>query len=116
MAGIFLILADIVESFSISNISKSPAIFDIDKLSWINGNHIREKSAEDIFKLVMPFMKNSLIVNDTGAAAILSASQMVIRRQSILLGPAMKPETLQERTMRLKTLQYLVTVKMIWPG
>ncbi len=59
-------LADIVEGFSISNISKSPAIFDIDKLSWINGNHIRKKSDEDIFKLVMPFMKNSLIVNNSG--------------------------------------------------
>jgi nondiscriminating glutamyl-tRNA synthetase len=59
-------LADIVDGFSISNISKSPAIFDIDKLNWINGNHIREKSSEDIFKLVMPFMKRSLIDNDTG--------------------------------------------------
>jgi len=59
-------LADIVDGFSISNISKSPAIFDIDKLNWINGNHIREKSAEDIFKLAMPFIKSSLIVNDTG--------------------------------------------------
>jgi nondiscriminating glutamyl-tRNA synthetase len=58
-------LKDIIESFSISNISKSPAIFDIDKLSWINGNHIREKSAEDVFGLVMPFMKNSLIANTT---------------------------------------------------
>jgi nondiscriminating glutamyl-tRNA synthetase len=56
---------DIVESFSISNISKSPAIFDIDKLSWINGNHIREKSAEDIFGLVMPFMKSGLIAGAT---------------------------------------------------
>ena len=49
-------LKDIVDSFAISNISKSPAIFDIDKLSWINGNHIREKSAEDIYELVMPFV------------------------------------------------------------
>jgi glutamyl-tRNA synthetase len=58
---------DIVKSFSISNISKSPAIFDIDKLNWINGNHIREKSAEDIFKLVIPFIKNSAAVNTAEA-------------------------------------------------
>jgi nondiscriminating glutamyl-tRNA synthetase len=56
-------LGDVVEGFAISNISKSPAIFDIDKLSWINGNHIREKSAEDIFKLVMPFVASSKIID-----------------------------------------------------
>lgn len=49
-------IVDIAKSFNISDISKSPAIFDIDKLSWINGNHIREKSVEDIYSLVMPFV------------------------------------------------------------
>ena len=62
-------LGDVVENFSISNISKSPAIFDIDKLSWINGNHIREKSVEDVFQLVMPFMKSSLITNTARASS-----------------------------------------------
>ena len=59
-------LKDIVGSFAISNISKSPAIFDIDKLSWINGNHIREKSDEDIYELVMPFVAESKILDAAG--------------------------------------------------
>lgn len=60
-------LKDIIQSFAVSNISRSPAIFDVDKLSWINGNHIREKSLEDIYELVMPFMADSRIL-DTIAA------------------------------------------------
>jgi glutamyl-tRNA synthetase, bacterial family len=56
-------LGGIVKNFNISAISKSPAIFDIDKLSWINGNHIREKSIEDIYNLVMPFVTGSKITN-----------------------------------------------------
>jgi nondiscriminating glutamyl-tRNA synthetase len=55
-------LADVVEGFAISNISKSPAIFDIDKLNWINGSHIRGKTVEEIYELVMPFMKSSELI------------------------------------------------------
>jgi nondiscriminating glutamyl-tRNA synthetase len=62
-------IKDIVDSFTISNISKSPAIFDTDKLSWINGNHIREKSAEDIYELVMPFVASSKIIDTTEAGS-----------------------------------------------
>jgi nondiscriminating glutamyl-tRNA synthetase len=62
-------LADIVEGFAISNISKSPAIFDIDKLNWINGSHIRGKTTEEICELVMPFMKNSGLIYSMGASS-----------------------------------------------
>lgn len=60
-------LKDITDGFAVSNISKSPAIFDVDKLSWINGNHIRGKSIDEIYELVMPFVAESRIKNTSGA-------------------------------------------------
>lgn len=41
-------LKELVERFSIDGISKSPAIFDYDKLSWMNGEYIKAMDA-DIF-------------------------------------------------------------------
>ena len=47
---------EIINHFNINDISKSPAIFDMDKLRWINGSHIRLKTAEELFEMVKPFI------------------------------------------------------------
>ena len=38
-------LAELVDCFDARHISKSPAIFDLDKLTWLNGEYIRAMSA-----------------------------------------------------------------------
>jgi len=58
---IFL-LNEIFDKFKISDITKNPAIFDIDKLSWLNGNYIRKKTNEELFDLLMPFIINEKVV------------------------------------------------------
>ena len=58
---IFL-LNEIFDKFKISDITKNPAIFDIDKLSWLNGNYIRKKTNEELFGLLMPFIINEKVV------------------------------------------------------
>lgn len=40
-------LQELVEVFSVSGISKSPAIFDYDKLLWMNGEYIKAMSPEE---------------------------------------------------------------------
>ena len=41
-------LADMVERFDLSTVSKNPAIFDTDKLQWMNGVYIRELDPGDV--------------------------------------------------------------------
>ncbi|MCK5807362.1 glutamate--tRNA ligase [bacterium] len=50
-------LSDLVEAFSIAGISKSPAIFDEQKLRWLNGEYIRELSAEAFQKIAEPWIR-----------------------------------------------------------
>ena len=49
-----LSLDELIEQFDIAHISKSPAIFDIDKLKWINGMYLRKMSIEEFHKLALP--------------------------------------------------------------
>ncbi len=49
-------LENIFEKFRLQDVSKNPAIFDIDKLNWINGNYIRMKSSSELIKLLDPFL------------------------------------------------------------
>ena len=51
-------LQQLVENFSIDGISKSPAVFDYDKLSWFNGEYIRAMSLDEFNQIAMPNYKS----------------------------------------------------------
>lgn len=48
---------ELIEIFDIKGISKSPAIFDENKLAWLNGEYIRELSAEEFHEKALPWYK-----------------------------------------------------------
>lgn len=50
---------ELTKEFSLGNISKSPAIFDNEKLNWMNGHYIRSASLERITDLAIPYLKEA---------------------------------------------------------
>ena len=48
-------LPELIEAFDINGISKSPAVFDYDKLSWGNQEHIKAMSDEEFLEHAKPF-------------------------------------------------------------
>lgn len=50
-----LSLEQLKEEFDIKHISKAPAIFDINKLKWMNGVYIRNMSVEEFHELAKPY-------------------------------------------------------------
>ena len=48
---------ELVEKFTLETVGKSPAAFNPEKLVWLNGWYIRNKSPEEIAKLVIPFLE-----------------------------------------------------------
>jgi len=53
-------LEELVEVFNIDCINKSPAGFSMEKLTWMNGEHIRRLSPEDFHQLVLPWYPDAL--------------------------------------------------------
>ncbi|NCF75012.1 MAG: glutamate--tRNA ligase [Xanthomonadaceae bacterium] len=51
------LLEELVKEFSLKGMGISSAVFDIKKLKWLNGEHIRRKSLEDFHNLVLPYYK-----------------------------------------------------------
>ena len=54
--------AELAEIFDISGISKSPAVFDINKLRWMNAEYMKKLSPEAFFSKAEPVLK-SVITN-----------------------------------------------------
>ena len=48
--------AEIFERFSLDRVSKSGAVFDLTKLTWMNGQYIRDMSAPAFYQAVRPFL------------------------------------------------------------
>lgn len=52
-------LEELCENFSIDGISKSPSVFDYDKLTWFNGEYLRAMTPEQFTELAMPYYKEA---------------------------------------------------------
>ena len=61
----FFTLAELEEVFTIDRINKSSAAFSFDKLTWLNGEHIRALSPEAFHQLVEPYYPEELRGFDT---------------------------------------------------
>ena len=66
---------ELVDVFDISGISKSPAIFDIEKLKYFNSEYIRAMSPEDFAKTAEPYIRRSVKNPAYDAAAIAALLQ-----------------------------------------
>ena len=53
-------LEELIKIFDYKNINKSPAIFDEQKLRWMNGEYIKKLTLEEFNKLIMPYYKETL--------------------------------------------------------
>ena len=63
-------LEELKEAFELSGISKSPAIFDIEKLRYFNAEYIRRMSAEDFARVAEPWIRRAVKNPAYDAAAI----------------------------------------------
>ncbi|MEJ5300364.1 MAG: glutamate--tRNA ligase [Thermodesulforhabdaceae bacterium] len=48
---------ELIEKFSLENVGSSASIFDMEKLRWLNGHYIRQKSPEELVDPLLPFLK-----------------------------------------------------------
>lgn len=53
-------VADLIESFELERISKSPGVFDHNKLIWMNGQHLRAMSVDQLLPMVAPVLKKAI--------------------------------------------------------
>ncbi len=51
---------ELIQHFSIERISKTAAIFNLDKLKWMNGAYIRKLSIDELTDQLMPFLDRDL--------------------------------------------------------
>ena len=68
-------LQEMVESFKIDGISKSPAIFDTAKLRFLNGEYIRALTPEQFHDMALPWIRKGVAKEDVDTRLLASLLQ-----------------------------------------
>lgn len=55
---------ELIEEFSFERVSKTGGVFDKDKLNWVNGQHIRNTSAEDLTEMSIPYLLDAGFITE----------------------------------------------------
>ncbi|MCX7781404.1 MAG: glutamate--tRNA ligase [Negativicutes bacterium] len=61
-------VVELIRQFSLERVAKNPAVFDIDKLNWINAHYIRKASPELVLDLALPHLQAAGYVTEHLAA------------------------------------------------
>lgn len=69
---------ELARLFSLDRVSKSPAVFNIAKLKWMNSHYIKEESLERIFSLCLPHLQTAGLVEDHPTVDRLNWLQQVV--------------------------------------
>lgn len=55
---------ELIEEFSFDRVANAGGIFDVDKLDWVNGHHIRNYDLDKLTKIAIPYLKEAEFIDD----------------------------------------------------
>ena len=55
---------EMVRLFRLEDVSKNPAIYDLQKLTWMNGHYLRTAAIDRVISLAVPFMQKAGLFGD----------------------------------------------------
>jgi len=97
---------ELIKEFDLRRVTPSPAIFDMEKLAWLNRHYIKQSQVERIARLALPyFVKDGLLPEKSSgnAASYISTEEFLWFQKAIeLLAPYVdRLEQLPERAAML---------------
>jgi glutamyl-tRNA synthetase len=78
-------LAEIIKEFTLERVGKTGAAFDINKLTWMNGEYIRTKDAKELIELMTPVLAAKKDLNINNKAKLLEVVKLFQPRAKTLV-------------------------------
>jgi len=94
-------LNELINQFTLDNVHKAGAVFDLEKLDWINGMYIRKMSSDEFYESCVPYLINANILT-------LSKGKVVVNSTGEKVAPAYVKDILSLEQPRVKKLTDIV--------
>ena len=69
---------ELIEKFSWNNVQTSAAVFNPDKLSWLNAEYIKTSPPEQVAQLLLPFLEQAGLTAETSTVSIEWIARLVV--------------------------------------
>jgi glutamyl-tRNA synthetase len=102
----------LVEWFDIAHVHPSPARFDVDKLGWVNHEHIKRLSDEALGERLRPFLERVAQLDLASGPPLASVAALLRDRAPTLVRMAQEAEYFYGETPGMKEIQEKFTVKV----
>lgn len=81
-------MEELFQEFSMDHVAKNPAVFDIDKLNWINQHYMRQLNEDELFNLAIPFLQQAGYMQENESAERLAWLKKIVwtSREHICFG------------------------------
>ncbi|MBQ7796734.1 MAG: glutamate--tRNA ligase [Lachnospiraceae bacterium] len=118
----FFTLEELVKEFNYHNMSKSPAVFDMTKLRWMNSEYLKKMDFDAFYEIAEPYLKEAL----TKPLDLKKIAAMVKTRIEVLPDiagqvdffealPEYDPEMYAHKKMKTNKENSLETLKAVLP-
>ena len=86
----------IADSFTLERVSRSPAVFDLDKLNWVNQQYVKRLDTQELYNRLQPFIAATSYARQV---ELLSSEQVQWLMQAV-----------RERMVCLKDIEQLLPI------
>jgi glutamyl-tRNA synthetase len=116
-------LEELIEAFDLAGISRSPAIFDVHKLTWLNGQFIREMPLEKFHEAALPWIRKAVKREDIDLVKVSRVLHERTEKLSDIPGqldfidalPEYSPELYVSKKMKTDTRNSLESLRTLLP-
>jgi len=75
---------ELIDAFELERVTKSPAVFDMKKLRWINGQHLRALPEEERAALIGECLASAGLAKEAQSPFVSAASRMVAEKVELV--------------------------------
>jgi nondiscriminating glutamyl-tRNA synthetase len=100
---------ELMKQFSLENVHKAGAVFDVDKLDWINGVYIRELSIDKFMEICLPYLEDAGLVKQKDSTFINPKSKKPITAHWLKQVLALEQPRVKKLTELPEAIEYFFT-------
>lgn len=96
-------LEELIKEFSLERVHKGGAIFNLEKLDWLNGYYIKQKSPKELTSLCLPFLVEANFISPKGEKYLIKHTGEMVEKKYLQKIIVLE----QERMKKLKEVAEL---------
>lgn len=109
-------LKELIKSFEIEKVNKSGAIFNLEKLDWLNGVYLRALSPAKLVRAATPFLENAGLLKKNLRSFTVLKTGKTIKAKDLAKALALEQERIKHLDELPEAINYIFAPELAYDG